>query len=249
LQMYIYPIKSCGGYSVTEWSVCSTGLLYDRRFSLLDDQNKLLNQKNCPKMNSIRIKKIDLQSNQLIVAASGMPDLYISLKGNNSNLKDNFIHCGRNLLGNPVSLAANNWFTAYLNIDCKLIMQPTEEATFSNKAHILLISENSVKELKQKVPMPNCKITNQIFRPNFVVGNVEPFAEHNWIGNEFQYQRVLFSVISNCERCQMICIDEDGNFGKEPLCTLSKQRINGKIVFGVYLSIVSHSNEKISIKI
>ena len=33
----------------------------------------------------------------------------------------------------------------------------------------------------------------------------------------------------------MNCIDEDGERHAEPLMTVAKQRVKGKIVFGVYL--------------
>ena len=43
----------------------------------------------------------------------------------------------------------------------------------------------------------------------------------------------MYHVDELCERYQMICVDDDGNKHAEPLLTLAKQRVNGKIVFNV----------------
>src|SRR6478735_10332357 len=52
--LYIYPVKSLGGIEVNFANVTSRGLEYDRRWMLIDGQDKFLTQRNFPKMALLR---------------------------------------------------------------------------------------------------------------------------------------------------------------------------------------------------
>ncbi len=44
-EIYIYPIKSLGGISVNQAEVTDRGFKYDRRWMLIDDNNRFLSQR------------------------------------------------------------------------------------------------------------------------------------------------------------------------------------------------------------
>jgi uncharacterized protein YcbX len=58
--IFVYPIKSCGRFEVTEWDITSNGLNYDREWVLVDDNGTYLNQK--------KVRKFQENSNFFLVS-------------------------------------------------------------------------------------------------------------------------------------------------------------------------------------
>ena len=52
--LVVYPIKGCGGYSVTSSAVDLTGLHGDRTMMLVDDEGVFLSQRKVPAMAALR---------------------------------------------------------------------------------------------------------------------------------------------------------------------------------------------------
>jgi len=48
--LYIYPIKSLGGIPVSEARLTDRGLEHDRRWMLIDENNRFLTQRENPEM-------------------------------------------------------------------------------------------------------------------------------------------------------------------------------------------------------
>ncbi len=48
--LYIYPVKSLGGFSITEAKVTTTGFEHDRRWMLVDKDGKFMTQRTFPAM-------------------------------------------------------------------------------------------------------------------------------------------------------------------------------------------------------
>eukprot|EP01114_Cavostelium_apophysatum_P021663 TRINITY_DN7625_c0_g1_i3.p1 TRINITY_DN7625_c0_g1~~TRINITY_DN7625_c0_g1_i3.p1 ORF type:complete len:869 (+),score=141.41 TRINITY_DN7625_c0_g1_i3:95-2701(+) len=108
--------------------------------------------------------------------------------------------------------------------------------SFTNESQFLIVNSESVRELERRLSDKNASasISAVNFRPNLVILGKEPFEEDRWsevrIGDQF------FKIGGPCNRCRMICIDQDtGEENKEPLLTLSTyRREKGKIFFGVH---------------
>lgn len=125
----------------------------------------------------------------------------------------------------------------------------------SNESPILLISRSSVNRLNETIKATSKRGSNgtgkavaaDVFRGNIVVaeqlaqaGNEEqPYAEDEWSSLKIGPQNLRFNVLGNCQRCQMVCIDQyTGVRRDEPLSTLAKTRkIDGKIVFGRHVAL------------
>lgn len=70
-QIHLYPIKSCGAFSVTKrWPLTSTGLKYDRKWMLINSSGVAITQKHHKKMCLIQ-PAIDLERNMLILSYPG----------------------------------------------------------------------------------------------------------------------------------------------------------------------------------
>lgn len=51
LKIFIYPIKSCGPFSIeTNWYLSNTGLMYDRQWMIVNHSGVCLTQKQEPRM-------------------------------------------------------------------------------------------------------------------------------------------------------------------------------------------------------
>ena len=210
IDTYIYPIKSCQAFKVTNWPISKSGFLYDREFILLNKSNsKMLNLKNCPLMASIQIDYVDCESKVLQVSCNGTDPIKI-------------------LLQSPNAAVVDEWFSKYLQRDCKLVAYDhTTNISFVNKSQFLLCSQTSYEALCKSIPASDSVSVDILnFRPNIIISNQEPFIELDWIGKTLTLFNERLKVVDSCQRCQMVCIDKQGERHKEPLKTLSQSRAN-----------------------
>lgn len=110
-----------------------------------------------------------------------------------------------------------------------------DEITFSDTAHLLVVSEKSFTELHMKVPRYK-RLTLQMenYRPNIIVRNCKSFAEDTWL--KIQIGDVVLRGGLPSTKCRLSTLDLttlkfDNNF--EPVKTLNKWRTyNGTGCFG-----------------
>ncbi|KAJ2023791.1 hypothetical protein GGI06_001269 [Coemansia sp. S85] len=135
------------------------------------------------------------------------------------------------------------------------------DMSFANESQILLVTLESAQRVsdwiaeEQDTDDSTAAVGKPFgplqYRPNIVVKSashgtrhareIMPFEELKWAGVAIGNSR--FQVSGPCRRCQMIAIDQDSAQSlKEPYSTLArKMRVDGKVVFGVYLDIVEEA--------
>lgn len=64
-ELNIYPVKSLGGISLNEAEVTDRGLKYDRRWMIVDSDEKFLSQRTHPQMALLKVK---ISHNKLILS-------------------------------------------------------------------------------------------------------------------------------------------------------------------------------------
>ena len=64
-EIFIYPIKSLGGISLQSSIIEKRGLQYDRRWMLVDENNKFTTQRNHPQMSLLNV---ELQTEGLVIS-------------------------------------------------------------------------------------------------------------------------------------------------------------------------------------
>jgi uncharacterized protein YcbX len=134
-------------------------------------------------------------------------------------------------------------FSDYLQHPCRLVTesslhprhvdptyaQPTDQVSFADGFPLLLISENSLTDLNQRLDTP---VSMSQFRPNLVVTANQPFEEDQW--RTIRINTILFSLVKPCSRCIITTLDP--NTGKshqrgEPLRTLKQYRQKDNQIF------------------
>ena len=238
-QIFIYPVKSLPGISLEESIVEERGLKYDRRWMLVDNDNKFITQRYYPQMVFINVK---IDGGNLYFSHKSKFDLRISLnefpqKTENVQIWDDY--CNARIYDEEV----NNWFSDAIGAECKLAYMPnitsrktstkyykkSKDVSFADGYPYLIIGESALEYLNSKLDKPVKMIQ---FRPNLVFSGGKEHEEDRW--KEIKIGKINFAVVKPCARCVITTIDtENGNKNKEPLSTLSRYRnFNNKILFG-----------------
>lgn len=249
--LYIYPIKSLGGISVSEAVVEEKGFRHDRRFMLVTPSGDFMTQRTNHHMALIDVA---IDSDQTLrVWHRNRPDnvlvlpLAISPNTSGETLSVS-IWDDENVPATLVSSEADRWFSEALGKPCRLVFMPhsTRRAvdatydrpdaqgrpsavSFADGYPYLLIGQASLNDLNHRLPQP---IEMLRFRPNIVVSGSLPYDEDTW--QQFRIGDINFHGVKPCGRCVLTTIDPaTGQKGREPLYTLSQYRQwKHKILFG-----------------
>lgn len=236
--LYIYPIKSLGGIRLTEAQVLTEGLQYDRRWMLVDKQNKFLSQREHAIM---ALFKTCIQNKLLHITFEGKGSISVPLTSPQSKAERVVVwddHCS----GYEVSAEANTWFSDILGQEVRLVRlpelsdRPTDpryaeghRVSYADGFPFLIIGQASLDELNKRMGLD---LPMDRFRPNIVFSGADPFAEDEML--DIQIGDCDFKVVKPCARCVVTTIDQQtGEKSKEPLKTLSSFRnVDNKVLFG-----------------
>lgn len=237
--IFIYPVKSLAGIRISEWDVVETGLKYDRQWMLVDENGQFLSQRRLPKMVLIQTRLTD---SELILSAPNFSDFSLSLELKGGAIIQSTVWedcCDAQHVSND----ADAWFSAILEMPCRLVYLPTktkrgvdlryanntDRVAFSDGFPFLIVSENSLNAL-------NSELENSIemarFRPNLVISGCESYAEDSW--REIRIGEIDFRLPKPCSRCSIPGINpKTADVTKEPLTMLNRLRKwQNKIYFG-----------------
>lgn len=243
-QLYIYPVKSLGGIALDNALVTDRGLEHDRRWMLVDENNRFLSQRELPQMT---LFKPSLHSKGISFTYTQDQSSYLIPFQPETGIFDTFTVWDDNMTGQYVSAAADEWFTAKLGINCRLIYMPDNSlrqidpryakpgmvTSFADAYPFLLIGQASLDDLSNRV---GHEIPMNRFRPNIVFTGGESFAEDELA--HFSINNIHFYGVKLCARCPVPGIDQNtAQRHKEPLKTLAgfRRRMN-KIYFGQNLT-------------
>ena len=236
-EIFIYPVKSLAGIKVSNWSVNEKGLLHDRKWMLIDNNNQFLSQRRLPKMVLIKTQITDCE---LILSTPSSGSISLPLDPDDGD------DCKITIWNDQYSAKtttkyADQWLSDFLGIKCKLVYQPddivravdpdyalaTDKVNFSDGFPFLIISTASLNSLNQAMGL---QLPILRFRPNLVISNCESYAEDSW--REITINGIGFRLPKPCSRCSVPTIDiETAQTNKEPLTTLNRLRKWNKHVY------------------
>jgi len=255
-ELYIYPIKSLPGISLTKALVTDRGFEHDRRWMLVDENNIFLSQRLTPVMTQLLPS---LEGEGIRVTDKRNADsILIPFKTDHSDKKAKTAvvvwddTCAAEYVGDE----ADAWFSKALGFGCRLVHMPEDSrrvvdqqyapgdniTSFSDAYPFLVIGQASLDELNSRIANP---LPMNRFRPNIVFTGGVAFEED--ITAHFTLNKIDFYGVKLCARCPIPTIDQNtGSRGKEPLKTLAKYRQrDNKVYFGQNL--IHHGEGFISV--
>ncbi|HEY0673795.1 MAG TPA: MOSC N-terminal beta barrel domain-containing protein [Longimicrobiales bacterium] len=241
-ELHIYPIKSTRGIAVASAQLVERGFRFDRRWMLVDADGVFISQREAHRMALIDVAIVD---EALRVGAPGMETLTIPLRAEGPLVRSRIWKDEVSAI--PVSNAADQWFSAFLELRCRLVYMPdsTERVVdrdyvadarlvgFADAFPLLIIGQGSLDRLNQELQSRGeAAVPMRRFRPNIVIAGTQPHEEDEW--RQIVIGDVPVDVVKPCERCAITTVDvSTGIAGREPLRTLATYRKQGsKVLFG-----------------
>lgn len=244
-EIWVYPVKSLGGISLQEAQVTDRGLELDRRWLLVDDDNRFLTQREYPQLALFRPEIIE--GNLKIVHKELLEWIIVpfclDVERKNDTIK--VVVWDDTIDAFEVSSEISNWFSKIVGFSARLVYMPDESkrkvdpdyaisgeeiTSFADAYPFLIIGQSSLDDLNSRLDE---KVSMNRFRPNFVFTNGAAFEEDFW--RNFKIGNVPFAGVKRCDRCVMTTVDQEKGVvsSKDPLKTLAKFRNFGnKVLFG-----------------
>ena len=240
--IHIYPLKSGAPLAPNAAMVERRGLERDRRWMVIDAQDKLLTGRECARLTLVRaLPNADGSLHLDIPASAGwrvpVPD-------------SSAARVATSVWGTAVTplLASDDthaWLSSFLGMPVRLVhmdrdclravdpkyAQPGDQVSLADGFPILLISQAALDLLNAKLATP---VPMLRFRPNLIVVGTEAHAEDNW--KRIRVGEVEFDVVKPCIRCVFTTVDYtrgERDPSGEPLRTLLTYRRGEKgVAFG-----------------
>lgn len=238
-EIWCYPVKSCGGVSLTRAAVGHRGIRFDRHWMLVDGAGRFVTQRQFPRLALVRPRfdtgALTLEApaqEPLRVPYTQEPDCSIRVQ----IWRD---QCEAAAVGDR----ADRWFTGFLGTPVRLVFLPpgsrrqvdpryaeaSDEVAFADGFPFLLIGRSSLEDLAQRMGTdPGLRR----FRPNLVVAGAAPYAEDGW--RKLRIGGLGFRVVKPCSRCAVTTVNPDT--GVRDLDTLgvlaAYRRRNNQVFFG-----------------
>lgn len=245
-EIWIYPVKSLGGIRLLTSKVLPKGLQHDRRWMLIDEENKFMTQRVYPQMALFKL----LYDQEDFMIRYGEESMNLSFYSEAHLIKA--IVWDDTVEVYEVSKQHSNWLSKILGINCRLVSFPEKNSRLVDPRYsisndnvsladgypLLIIGQSSLDDLngRMKEPLPMNR-----FRPNIVFTGGEPFEEDEW--RNFRIGQNRFAGIKPCSRCVLTTVNQDtGIKGMEPMITLAAYRNrDNKIYFGQNLIPIDHN--------
>lgn len=235
--IWIYPVKSLGGIRMSSAKVLPKGLEHDRRWMLVDEQQRFMTQRDYPAMALFRLEYANSGFN---IQYDG-DNIQLPFEATSYEITATIWNDTVRVL--EVSPQLSEWFSKKLGTNCKLVAFPetnqrnidtkyahnNEQVSLADGYPVLIIGLASLDDLNRRLDKP---VPMDRFRPNLVFTGGEPYEEDSWKG--FSIGNCRMAGIKPCGRCTIPTVDQQtGQKGTEPLATLSVyRRQNNKVLFG-----------------
>lgn len=237
-ELLIYPVKSMGGISMMTAKALKAGFEHDRRWMLIDSENKFITQRQVPEL---ALFKTDIGDGQLTLTFKG-ESFKIELDESSSEVIYTQVWDDE-AATITVSPKADEWLSDALRSKTRLVKLRDEQSRrHHNKNHDLLLpvsladgypylvaGTSSLEHLNNKLDE---SIDMNRFRPNIVVVTEVPHGEDTW--QSCKSGTAEFLNMKPCGRCTMITIDQEtANINNAPLKTLNQYRkVGNSVLFG-----------------
>lgn len=277
-QLFIYPVKSLKGIALSESVATNSGLLFDRQWAIVDEQDRVLTQRNFPQMALIEVSNVT--ENTLQLSHPELDDLHISIEAFAP-------HCNIKIWKDSVAaLKSDNRYSAWLQralqVESALfVTKATHGETrqyfdaqrfniqgqyFSDAAPFLITNTASLSALQSYLHASNIHTSNtptalyplidmRHFRPNIVISGIDAFKEHAH-STLLREDGAYLTLVDACKRCSMITVDPSkGEFLKDAFPFKQLTKLNPMPsepkapAFGVNALLKCANNEDVTLRV
>jgi uncharacterized protein YcbX len=250
-QLFLHPIKSCGGIAVDEATLIDTGFEFDREWMAVDREGDFVSQREFPRMALIRPT---LRSSDLVLRAPGMLALHLQLDAVEGpcrvrvwndvvdafDMGDLAAQWFSDFMGQPLRLARFDPDARRL-ASARWTGDVQARTAFSDAFPLLVTSTASLAELNQRLAAAGHEaVTMQRFRPNIVIDGLTDAHGEDFVDTlriDSPDGTVIVKLVKPCGRCSIPDVDpataEQGHAVADTLSTYrSEPRIDGALAFG-----------------
>lgn len=250
-QLYVHPIKSCGGIAVDETLLIETGPEFDRAWMVVDEHGEMLTQRELPRLALIQPR---LKHDDMVLRAPGMLALHIALDRVEAATRTQV--WGDEVQAYDMGALAAQWFSDFLGRKARLLRFDPEhkrlsskkwtgdvdaETQFSDGFPILVTNTASLADLNRRLAeRGTAAVGMERFRPNIVLDGLQAFDEDHIdeIVLTTDDGPVRLKLVKPCARCTIPDVDPaTAATGHEVGDTLAgyraDARVDGGITFGM----------------
>lgn len=241
--LYLYPLKSCAPLPVDAAAVEPRGLAGDRRWMLVDPDNRFITGRQFPRITLIQATP---NAAGLALSAPGMAPMQAAAPQHDA---DAMVEIWNEPV--PAAVASDEaaaWLGRFLGTPARLVYmgdsvrRPVDPdcsregdiVSFADSCPLMLIGRASLESLNSRLEAP---VGMTRFRPNVVVDTQDAHAEDAW--SRIAIGEVEFDVAKACTRCNFVNIDPaigEKSRNGEPLKTLTGyRRFDDGVRFGRHL--------------
>jgi len=249
--LFIYPVKSLRGISLSHSVLQPGGLPYDRHWVITDDNFQFITQRRYPAMATIETL---LESDFLTLKTESSRPLQIPLQreaGTVFSLKIWDDNCQAFDEGSE----ASDWLSTVLKTERPLhllrfapgtvrpvtssfLQNESSETQFADAFPYLVTVEESLQALNARLLENGASaVPMNRFRPNIVIRGLPAFSENTPLDLVEISDRFRLGLRKPCQRCVITSIDQNSGIAgepKEPLRTLLSFNLPGAEVSAVF---------------
>lgn len=214
-ELYIHPIKSASAVAVQTVQLNALGPQFDRRWMVVDANDKFMTQRTTPSMchiqASVQQGTLTLSTNN---GTQNTPTLDVTERQETRSVQVWADHVQATDCGD----AAAKWLSDFLGKPCRLVeinddtnrqVDPEfatkgETVSFADGFPTLIASQASLDEFNSHLDKA---VDMRRFRPNIVIEGTTPYAEDSW--KRIRINKIEFDLVRPCSRCIMPSINPD----------------------------------------
>ncbi|KAM5587037.1 mitochondrial amidoxime reducing component 2 [Rosa sericea] len=255
--IFIYPVKSCRGISVSEAPITPTGFQWDRQWLVINEKRRAYTQRVEPKLACVEVQLPNeaflegwepTSSSYLVLKAPGMDELKISMSPP-QEIADGVSIWEWSGAALDEGADASKWFSDYLGKPSRLVRfnaasetRPVKPSFWSHKpvepeyagGKQIMFSDIFPYLIASQASLDTLNehlkdpVPINRFRPNILVDGCEPFSEDLW--TDVRINRFTFQCCMLCYRCKIPTVNQEtGIQGTEPNETLKKFRSDATV--------------------
>ena len=247
----LHPIKSCGGFAVTEALLIETGLELDRAWMVVDAKGEMITQRERPRL---ALVKPTMRADDMVLRAPGMLALHIALDAVEAATRARV--WDDEVKAYDMGALAAQWFTDFIGEPARLVRFDPDQKRLSDAAWtgdvaaenafgdgfpLLVTSAASLADLNDRLVAKGAPpVTMERFRANLVLDGLSAYDEDHLdeITIDAEGGTVHLKLVKPCARCSIPNVDPStAESGHEPGDTLagyrSDVRVKGGVTFGM----------------